>query len=126
MKMLINISLSLLISLHSIGVNLGDLLQIDELYEHYQFHKQEYGHDLITFIELHYGKQKASHEQEHQDHKKLPFHHSHISTSSIVFYNNTSHFILKPYLINNKDLTPHFDNLYSSLLVDEILQPPRV
>lgn len=124
MKSIAQIALSMLISLQSIGINPVDLLQVGEFYEHYQFHQEEYGHDLITFIELHYGEHRAEHQQEHQGHEDLPFHQNH--SSHIVFYVTTDAFQMYPLPALPKGLSTYFPDNYSSIFADEILQPPRV
>ncbi len=60
-------------------------MQLDELIEHAQFHKQEYGDTFFVFPSKHYGELKAEHSKNHQeeqkDHEQLPFQcHGHIIT----------------------------------------------
>ena len=65
----------------SINIDMDDLIQLDELLEHSQFHKEQYGDSFFVFVSKHYGELKAEHSQRHQeqqdDHDELPFsHHS--------------------------------------------------
>ena len=124
MKFIAQIALSILISLQSIGINPVDVWQVSEFYEHYQFHQEEYGHDLITFIELHYGEHRAEHQQEHQGHEDLPFHQNH--SSPIVFYVAEDAFQVYQISALDKKLSTYFPDNYSAIFTDEILQPPRV
>ncbi len=58
-------------------VNINDFLQLDELIEHAQLHKQKYGDNIFVFISKHYGDLKGVHEKDNKDEKKeheqLPF-----------------------------------------------------
>ena len=65
----------------SLNIDMDDVIQLDELIEHSQFHKAEYGDNFFVFVSKHYGELKAEHDQKHQeeqeDHEGLPFsHHS--------------------------------------------------
>ncbi len=63
--------------IQSFGLCFDDMVQIDEFIEHAQFHSEAYGDNVIVFISKHYGELKADHEKDHQeekeDHEKLPF-----------------------------------------------------
>ena len=71
------------------GLSIKDIGQIDELIEHAQMHNQEYGDNIFVFISKHYGELKAAHEKEHQeekeDHEKLPFKQQSSITAMNVF-----------------------------------------
>ena len=124
MNQIVHITISFLISLHSIGLNLVDVVQVDVLYEHYQYHQQELGHDLLTFIDLHYGEQKEAHQEDHEGHEKLPFHHSSISIN-ILFLDNLE-LNINQNLIYEEIVIPNtYNSLISFLFIDEILQPPK-
>lgn len=91
MSKLVAISFSLLMLFQSISIDMDDLIQLDELVEHSQFHKEQYGDNFFVFVSKHYGELKAEHNQKHQDeqddHDELPFsHHScthHVTTAYI-------------------------------------------
>ena len=56
----------------SLGFNPKTLMNLDDIWSHYQMHQEEYGDDFLTFIDLHYGSGKAEHQDEHQEHEQLP------------------------------------------------------
>ena len=118
--------------LQSFGVHYDDIVQLDELIEHAQFHNEQYGDNIIVFLSKHYGELKADHQREHQeekkDHEKLPFNHngtSHICIADIIFNTYKSE-------LNEVDFSDYTDaNFYyqapsSSLHSQGILQPPRI
>lgn len=66
-----------LVLLQAMHLGFNDLIRLDELVEHAQFHQQEYGDSFFVFLSKHYGELKAQHEADHQeelpDHEQLPF-----------------------------------------------------
>ncbi|GGD95273.1 hypothetical protein GCM10011312_18650 [Planktosalinus lacus] len=107
-------------------INLGDVLRIEDFIEHAQFHKKNYGDNLLTFISKHYGQEKKEHHQnESHDHDKLPF-----SGCSIIH---------APVALLGQLFTPEFqrfdnfekqDNFsfqlrHSSPAIFDIFQPPK-
>jgi len=131
MSKLFSIALSLIIMIQSFGLCFDDMVQIDEFIEHAQFHSEAYGDNVIVFISKHYGELKADHEKEHQeekeDHEKLPFQHqSHMSLISAVVL-NTSKVEFKT--LEFSEYNTH--NFYyqapsSSLHLEGLFQPPRL
>lgn len=77
MTRLFSLLLSSLILLQSAHVAVSDLVQLDELLEHAAYHQKAFGDSFLTFLDKHYGSQKAAHEKKHQeerhDHEELPF-----------------------------------------------------
>ncbi|WP_419211460.1 hypothetical protein ACNR9Q_12000 [Maribacter sp. X9] len=131
MNKLFSILLSFVILLQSLGIHYDDLVQLDELIEHAQFHNEQYGDDVIVFLSKHYGELKADHQKQHQeekeDHEKLPFnHHCHI-TSVTAFVPNTFNSELKQWEdLDYKTPIFHYQAPSSSLHSEGILQPPRL
>lgn len=130
MSKLIAILLSGVILLQSFHVMVEDILQLDELLEHAQFHKQEYGDNFLVFLSKHYGELKAehskNHQEEHSDHEQLPFQYQGQSITIIASLpfksvNDTSDFTP----LNTTEANFHYVNLYASLHEKELLQPPR-
>ena len=62
-----SIAISLLILFQSFNIHLDDVIELDELIEHAQFHSAEYGDNFFVFISKHYGELKAEHNQQHQE-----------------------------------------------------------
>lgn len=131
MKNLLAISISLIVSIQSIGMDISDIFMLKDLVEHAKFHSKEYGDDFFTFFEKHYGELKTEHQNTHHEeksqHDKLPFQHNNCNHSlsevvvsgyafplkkSVTFYTNEHHF--------------HYKNLYLFLEIAPIFQPPRI
>ena len=114
----------------SFNIGADDIMQLDELMEHAQFHQQEYGDNFFIFLSKHYGELKAEHSKKHQeeqkDHEELPFQcQGHMSSvvaflpSILPFYSNAIE------IIDTTESNFHYFNLYSSLHEKELLQPPK-
>ena len=117
--------------LQSFGVHYDDIIQLDELVEHAEFHSEQYGDDIVVFLSKHYGELKADHQRDHQeekkDHEKLPFNHSAPHTCVADIFISTYKSELNE--IEFLDFTS--SNFYyqaptSSLHSQGILQPPRI
>lgn len=130
MSKLIAIILSGFVLIQSFHIGAEDILQIDELIEHAQFHKQEYGDNFFVFVSKHYGELKVEHSKNHQeeqkDHEQLPFQcqgHSTVIIASLPFKNCNS--VNAVEVVNTSESNFYYLNLYSSLHEKELLQPPR-
>ncbi|NAY91443.1 hypothetical protein GTQ34_05900 [Muricauda sp. JGD-17] len=130
MNKFLAIGTALLILLQSINIHFNDLVELDELVEHYQYHNEEYGDNFLVFLSKHYGKQKADHSQKHQeeqeDHEKLPFQHQTQCSQLLVFVVNA-----KPILESRSEMPMttsgnfHYQKSYSSIWSDSPFQPPK-
>ena len=121
------ISAALLILFQSINLDINDVLEMDELVEHYQFHSKEYGDTILVFLSKHYGELKTDHHQKHKEkHEELPFQHQYSSPTTMVFISNKipEYYAEIPVLENNISNFHYFD-FYTSLLGDSLFQPPR-
>lgn len=131
MSKLISILLSGVILIESFHVIAEDILQLDELLEHAQFHKQEYGDSFFVFLSKHYGELKLDHNKNHQDeqsdHEQLPFQCQGHSSTLIAYlqFNSSSLFNGIEVLNSTSETNFHYLNLYASLHEEELLQPPR-
>ena len=127
-----SILIASMILIQGVNFNFGDLVQLDELIEHAQFHKEEYGDNFLVFLSKHYGELKAEHSEKHQeeapDHEQLPLNQQ---LSPLL--------ILSPFIIDHQlhaDLTVDFpngnENLFhysfsnSSLFDLGVFEPPRL
>ena len=126
MKILVTYLLTTLILLQSMHINLGDVLRIEDFIEHAQFHKENYGDNIFTFISKHYGQEKKEHHQnENHDHDKLPFSGCSILHAPLALLEQ--HFIPE---LNRFDNFEKLDNFsyqlnYSSTAIFDIFQPPK-
>lgn len=129
MSKLTAIFLSSLILIQSIHLGFDDILQLDELIEHAQFHKQEYGDNFFVFLSKHYGELKAEHSEKHQeeqkDHEQLPFQcQSHITLTAFVIHDS----IFESDTIESSEAPEanfHYQSSFSSLHKKGLLQPPK-
>ena len=130
MSKLFAISLSALMLIQSSNIGTDDIMQIDELIEHAQFHKQEYGDGFFVFLSKHYGELKVEHSKNHQeeqkDHEQLPFQcQGHISTVIAFLPFNSNHYFNDIEILDTTEFNFHYFNFYSSLHEKELLQPPK-
>lgn len=130
MNVVLNISLSLMILIQSIGISFNDIVQLDEFIEHAQFHSEQHGDNFLDFVSKHYGSLKADHEKLHQDeqeeHEELPFqHHSHISSISTFILNTQKADFSVPDIVEYKDHNFYYQEPSSTLHTDGLIQPPR-
>ncbi|MBT8303755.1 MAG: hypothetical protein KJP09_04730 [Bacteroidia bacterium] len=129
MSKLSAILLSSLILIQSINLSFDDALQLDELIEHAQFHKQEYGDNFIVFLSKHYGELKAEHSEKHQeeqkDHEQLPFQcQSHITLTAFVIQDS----VFESDTLESTEAPEanfYYQSSFSSLHKKGILQPPK-
>lgn len=129
-KKLFSISFSFVILIQSMGINIDDVVQIGNFYEHAKFHNEKYGDNVFVFISKHYGKLKATHEKDHKEekntHKQLPFQHN-IQTSLVAVFvpqkqiKSNSTF----YFLESNSNKFHYQSSNSTLHVESLLQPPR-
>lgn len=132
MKTIVAISLSFLVFTQSVGLGVADILMLNKLVGHAQYHSEEYGDDFFTFFEKHYGDLKTEHQkktknEEKSQHEQLPFQHL-----------NCNHLIAEVVLagfefqldksVVSYTANPHFyyQDLYSSIERASIFQPPKI
>jgi hypothetical protein len=107
-----------------------DVFMLGRLVQHAEYHSENYGDDFFTFIEKHYGSQKAEHQKNHkeekQEHEELPFQHiscHHISTDVVLIPFEMP--ILKAEINTLQSHSFRYQNLYASLEKFSIFQPPK-
>jgi len=130
MTKLFSIGTSFLILFQSFNIHLDDLVELDELIEHAQFHAEEHGDNFFVFVSKHYGELKAEHNKQHKEekeqHEQLPFQNQYQTASLFVFVLNT--------ISENQavaETTPYkstdffYQASYLSLAQEGLFQPPR-
>ncbi len=125
-----SIAVSLLILIQSFNVHFSDIVELDELIEHAQFHADEYGDNFFVFLSKHYGELKADHSKKHQEekeeHEQLPFQHQSQSTALFVFVlNQAPENALEIEFSFDRDTNFYYQASYHSLAQEGLLQPPR-
>ncbi|NEV93152.1 hypothetical protein G3567_03190 [Psychroflexus sp. YR1-1] len=113
------------IGLQPLSSGLLNVGSLPKLVQHYELHKTQYNNSVIEFLYLHYGFQKESHADQHQDHEDLPFQQDQIISSSFYFV-NPAHFILGCMRPDEK-IKHNFDYKmgFTFLSLPDILQPPK-
>ncbi|NNK22426.1 MAG: hypothetical protein HKP48_03800 [Winogradskyella sp.] len=130
MSKLFGLLLSSLILIQSLHIGTDDIMQLDELIKHAQFHKQEHGDNFFVFLSKHYGELKAEHSKNHQEeqneHEQLPFKYHGHNISILAFFNITLRESTDQiYIIVRTEGNFHYLNLYASLHETQLLQPPK-
>jgi hypothetical protein len=131
---MLKISTSLLMSVfvltQSLSIHFSDILKLESLFEHMEFHETAYGDDIFSFISKHYGNKMKEHEGENDDdseHQKLPFNHKVSCDTGHLFVLELD----QPGIILNdstiaKERDFFYYNFYSYLENTDIFQPPRI
>ena len=125
------VSLSLLILIQSFNISFEDIVQLDELIEHAQYHKVKHGDNLFVFISKHYGELKDDHHENHKEeddhHQELPFQNcDHLVPISLFVFQNqhSDHYSFGD--IEILELNFNYIPSCSKLHKTELLQPPRM
>lgn len=127
---ILSIFIASLVLLQSVNLNFIDLVELDELLEHYQFHQEEYGDNFLVFVSKHYGELKVEHSQKHQeeqsDHEKLPFQQQTPSMQLVVLFNTLNPFSSSTTEIANRSSANYYyHNFYSFDWAEGPFQPPK-
>lgn len=130
MTKIFSIVISAFVLLQSINIHFNDLLDLDELLEHYEFHNQVYGDNFLVFVSKHYGQLKTEHIQKHQEeqqeHEDLPFQQQGNSIVLVVFIpNQILEYPSQLEISLDKKRNFHYTVSYTSLWIDGPFQPPR-
>jgi len=130
MTKIVSIAVSLLILVQSFNIHLSDIVELDELIEHAQFHSEEYGDNFFVFVSKHYGELKADHSQKHQeekeDHEQLPFQHQcQTAQLSAFVLIQTADYPLEFDVVLDRDSNYFYQASYHSLAQEGLFQPPR-
>ncbi len=130
MMRLISIALALTLTMQSVQLSLADIARMDDLVEHMQFHREQYGDDLAGFFAKHYGDDREAHHEEHEEerpqHDQLPFQHlGTFITFQTVDFNKTL-------ILGNPEISEyrseanfHYCLRLPSPFTTSIFQPPK-
>lgn len=125
-----SLTISLLILIQSFNIHFNDIAEMDELFEHAQFHAEEYGDNFLVFVSKHYGELKAEHSKKHteeqKDHEQLPFQHQCQTASHSVFVlNKIIDYPLEIDVVIDRTSNYFYQVSYHSLDQEGLFQPPR-
>lgn len=129
MKIIATYLLTILVLLQSLHINVGDVLHIQDFIEHAQFHKVNYGDNLISFISKHYGQEKNEHHKNHQEekheHEKLPFSGCSTLHAPVALLEHRFVSAIKRFDNFEKQDNFGYQINYISLTSFDIFQPPK-
>lgn len=129
MTKLISISISIIFLLQSVHIHFEDILQLKELMEHANMHKERYGDSFTVFLSKHYGELKESHKKQHQEEEKehhTPIHHDCASQIQVDLLIEIITFSINtPKITNRKTSKFYYQDQFSIFEKQPIFQPPR-
>lgn len=126
MTKIVAITFSFLILAQSINFSFEDFSKLSLLFEHAEYHQENYGDTFVDFISEHYGNAKFQHENDHEGHEDLPFkNHQTCSHTNISFTVPVLNFTLEyqPFV----EIPFNFFYKESSSLFEKpsVFQPPK-
>ncbi|MFD1316205.1 hypothetical protein [Namhaeicola litoreus] len=115
--------------MQSFQIHISDLLHLNDLIEHYSYHSDEFGDDLFSFIEKHYGTLTQNHLDDdpldQQKHQNLPFHHISLQLDFQFLLNPVTWFI-EDQENNSLQKQSYFYRFGEGVrLYSKVFQPPR-
>ncbi|WP_178986696.1 hypothetical protein [Winogradskyella helgolandensis] len=127
MSKLIAFTYSLLILFQSFNIGLEDLSKFSALLEHADYHKEMYGDNFVQFLAEHYGDAKADHDNEHKEHKDLPFKGAHHFCSHIItpFINTTITYDFTQQDFIKIPFNFHYTESHTNFEKSSVFQPPK-
>ncbi|MEY8849351.1 hypothetical protein AB9K26_11075 [Psychroserpens sp. XS_ASV72] len=129
MNNLFSIVLSSLLLIQSFNISFNDIVQLDELIEHAQYHKAKYGDNFFVFISKHYGELKNDHndhKEKGHDHQELPFQNcDHIVPISLFVIENQALETVAFQIIESRNTSYIYLDPFSTLHKEGLLQPPK-
>lgn len=129
MGKLIVIFHALLILAQNFNITAEGILKLSALIEHAHYHKYTYGDNFITFLSEHYGNLRTAHENQHHEHKDLPFKdHLHIlcHTNVLFTFIEYNHYIIIHHFFEKQSKNFHYQELFSSFEKPPFFQPPKI
>ena len=124
-----SIILSVVLLTQSLSIHFSDILKLQSLLEHMQFHEAAYGDDIFSFVSKHYGNKMEEHNGETGDdgeHQKLPFNQRVACDTGHLFvfeFEQPGLLFVETPTAKKRDF--YYYNLYSYLENSDIFQPPR-
>lgn len=124
---LVAIILSNLILFQSLNINLDSFSKLNVLLEHAQYHQEKYGDSFIEFIADHYGEQELLANNNHKEHKDLPFKKNSQTCTHLIadFSFGITHFELKTKIILDTKPNYFYKETYSFYEKLSVFQPPK-
>jgi hypothetical protein len=119
------IILSFTILFQSFNFDLKDFNKIPTLVDHISCHLKE-GDSILEFLSMHYGNESNIHEEEHKEHKELPFKQQHLESNfQIVFILNVQNYPLNFNEIKLETNNFTYKEPTTDLFINNFFQPPQ-
>ena len=120
----------MLIFFQGINLQFNDLVELDALVEHYQFHVESHGDDIFSFLSKHYGTERDSHNMAHQEeqkqHEQLPFQNQGQAYQPLVLlFGQAPQIVARTEAPREPNGLFHYLDTYSHLWGDGLFQPPK-
>lgn len=129
MKQLTVIYLSFTLLLQGFNPGLTDLVKVEDMLQHFEYHSQLYGDNFTDFLSKHYGAAKQAHQEDaddHPDHDHLPFNQQNSLQTTLAFYIPQYKLpLLKLPVVEKHSLNFIYKEGHSVFGNTEIFQPPR-
>lgn len=118
--------LSFVILFQSLSFEIADFSKLPTLVNHISEHFKS-GDNLFDFVEMHYGVKLENHQNEHNEHKELPFKHQHLDSHFQFAFVICFH----QYPFESIEDIPESNNFnynepLTTLVVNNFFQPPKV
>ena len=126
---LFSIFISSFILVQSFNIHIGDVLKLNELVEHAEFHKNKYGDGFLIYISKHYGDLKQAHKKQHQEeekkHSHTPINHDCSSQLQVSFLLIKNSFTIEIPQLVEKSTNFYYQDRFSAFEKQRIFQPPK-
>ena len=126
MKRIISILLVGLLLIQSSNISMYDIMLVNNLFKHAEFHQKNYGDNFLEFLSEHYGEKKQVHKDENQEHPKIPFSDQQNYSDTVITIHITSIYRINGKTSNSTSPNYIYKELVSNFEKSTIFQPPRL
>ena len=126
MKRIISILLVGLLLIQSSNISMYDIMLVNNLFKHAEFHQKNYGDNFLEFLSEHYGEKKQAHKDENQEHPKIPFSDQQNYSDTVITIHITSIYRINGQTSNSTSPNYIYKELVSNFEKSTIFQPPRL
>lgn len=124
-----SILLSSLILVQSLNISIEDISKLNVLLEHAKYHQENYGDSFLEFLSEHYGSGITEGDNNnHKEHKDLPFKHDNNTCYNLNWTINLSGAFVVKNTTALESSTPNFFYKESTSMFEKqtVFQPPKL